>query len=63
MKATVGVLESGVGRQDGVVGLDDGGGDLGGRVDGELELGLLAVVDGQALQQQRAEAGAGPPPN
>ena len=30
--------------------------DLGGGVDGEAELGLLAVVDGQALQQQGAQA-------
>ncbi|PVD29742.1 hypothetical protein C0Q70_08998 [Pomacea canaliculata] len=33
--------------------------DLWGRVDGELQLGLLAVVDGQALHQERGEAGAG----
>ncbi len=32
---------------------------LRGGVDGEAELGLLAVVHGQALQQQRAQAGAG----
>jgi len=37
----------------------DDGTHLGGGVDGEAELGLLAVVDGQALQQQRAEARAG----
>ena len=33
--------------------------DLRGRVDGEPELGLAAVVDGEALEEQRAEAGAG----
>jgi len=48
-----------VGRQDRVVRLDDRGRDLGRRVDGEAQLGLLAVVDRQALQQQRAEARAG----
>jgi hypothetical protein len=55
----VGVLEEGVRREDGVVGLDDGGGHLGGGVHGEAELGLLAVVDGEALQEEGAEAGAG----
>eukprot|EP00976_Prorocentrum_cordatum_P072379 1180690-Prorocentrum_minimum.AAC.2 len=55
----VSVLQEGVGGQHAVVGLDHSGGDLGGGVDGEAELGLLAVVNGQALQQQGAEAGAG----
>mmetsp|Transcript_36609 Transcript_36609/g.61693 ORF Transcript_36609/g.61693 Transcript_36609/m.61693 type:complete len:458 (+) Transcript_36609:171-1544(+) len=55
----VGVLEQGVGGQHAVVGLDNGGGHLGGGVDGEPKLGLLAVVHGQALQQQGAETGAG----
>jgi hypothetical protein len=55
----VGVLEEGVGGEDGVVGLDDCGGDLGGGVDGEAELGLLAVVDGESLEEEGAEAGAG----
>ena len=36
------MLQGGVGGEDGVVGLDDGGGDLWGGVDGELQLGLLA---------------------
>ena len=52
------MLQSSVRSQDRVVRLDDGGGDLWGRVDGELELGLLAVVDAQALHEQRREAGA-----
>jgi hypothetical protein len=54
----VGVLDRAVSGQDSVVGLDHGRGDTRGRVDGELELGLLAVVRGQALEQQRAEARA-----
>ena len=58
-KVHVGVLEEGVGREDGVVRLDDGGGDLRGRVDGEAELGLAAVVDREALEEEGAEAGAG----
>ena len=55
----VGVLQEGVGGQDGVVGFNNSGGDLGGGVDREPELGLLAVVDGQALQEEGAETGAG----
>merc|ERR1712072_1653649 len=55
----VGVLEERVSGQDRVVGLNDGGGDLGGGVDGEAELGLLAVVDGESLEEERAETGAG----
>ena len=53
------MLERGVGGEDGVVGLDDGGGGLGGRVNAELELALLAIVDGQALHEEGAEARAG----
>jgi hypothetical protein len=45
--------------QDGVVGLDDSGGDAGCGVDGEFELGFLAVVGGEAFEQQRAKARAG----
>merc|ERR1711981_1095279 len=55
----VSVLEEGVSREDGVVGLNDGGGDLGRGVDGEAELGLLAVVDGESLEEERTETGAG----
>ena len=55
----VGVLEEGVGGEHGVVGLNDGGGDLGGGVDGESELGLLAVIDGKSLEEERSETGSG----
>ena len=55
----IGVLEEGVSGEDGVVGLDDGGGDLGGGVDGETELGLLSVVDGKSLEEERSETGSG----
>ena len=41
----VSVLKEGVGGQHGVVGLNNGGGYLGGWVDGEAELGLLSVID------------------
>ena len=52
------MLQGGVGRQDGVVGLNDGGRDLGSRVDGELQLRLLAVVDRQTLHEQGGESRA-----
>ena len=54
----IGVLEEGVHTQHGVVGLHDRGGDLGAAPDGEGDLGLLAVVDGEALEQEAAETGA-----
>jgi len=53
------VLKEGVGGEHGVVGLNDGGGDLRRGVDGEAELGLLAVVDGESLEEEGAETGAG----
>jgi hypothetical protein len=46
------VLKKSVSRQHGVVRLNDSGGNLGRRVDGESQLGLLSVVDGQALQKK-----------
>lgn len=55
----VGVLEEGVGGEHGVVWLDDGGGDLGGWVGAESELGLLAVVHGETLKEEGAETGSG----
>jgi hypothetical protein len=55
----VGVLQEGVSRQDGVVGLNDGGGNLGRRVDGESELRLLSVIDGETLEQERSKSGSG----
>ena len=58
-EGAVRVLQRGVGGQDGVVGLHHSRGHLRCRVDGELQLGLLAVVDTEPLHQQRGEAGAG----
>jgi len=52
------VLQEGVGGEHAVVGLDDSGGDLRGRLDGEAQLGLFAVVYAQSLQQERAQARA-----
>ena len=55
----ISVLEEGVGGEDGVVWLNNGGGDLWGWVDGETELGFLTVVDGKSLEEERSETGSG----
>jgi len=51
-ESAVGVFKGGVSGQDGVVWLDDGGGDLWGWVDGEFELGFLSVVDGETFHKE-----------
>merc|ERR1712172_447274 len=60
-EGTVGVLQSGVGGQDSVVGLNHSSGDLGCRVDGKLKLALLAVVHGQPLHEKGGKARSGAP--
>ena len=55
----VGMLEEGVGGQDGVVWLNNGGGDLWGWVDGEAELGLLSVINGKSLEEKGTKTGSG----
>jgi hypothetical protein len=57
-EGAVHVLERGVGGEDGVVGLDDRRGEVGSRVDREGELGLLAVILGETLEEESAEAGS-----
>jgi len=57
--SNVGVLEEGVGGEDGVVWLNNGGGDLWGWVDGETELGFLTIIDGKSLEEERSETGSG----
>lgn len=54
-ESAVGVLDRAVGRQDGVVRLNDGGRYTRCRVNGELELAFLAVLGGQALEEEGAE--------
>jgi hypothetical protein len=53
------MLQEGVGGQDGVVRLNDGSGDLRRGIDGETQLGFLAVVDGKSFQEEGAETGTG----
>merc|ERR1719273_1124335 len=55
----IGVLKEGVGGEHRVVWLDDSSGDLWGWVDGETELGLLAVVDGESLEEEGSETRSG----
>jgi len=55
----IGVLEEGVSGEDGVVWLNNGGGDLRGWVDGETELGLLSVIDGKSLEEEGTKTGTG----
>lgn len=54
-EGAVGVLNGAVRGKDGVVGLYDGRGDAGRRVNSELELALLAVVGRQTLEEQSTE--------
>jgi hypothetical protein len=55
----IGMFQKGMHTQDGVVGFDDSGGDLGTGPHGERDLGLLAIIDGASLHQQRAKATSG----
>ncbi len=45
-----------MGGQDGVVWLNNSSGDLGCWVDGELQLGLLSVVNRKTLHEKRCES-------
>jgi len=55
--SNIGVLQEGVSGQNGVVWLNDSGGNLRRWVDGETELGLLAVIDGESLEEEGTETG------
>jgi hypothetical protein len=56
-EGAVNVLEGGVSGKDGVVWLDDRRGHARSRVDGELELGFLAVVGRETLEEESTETG------
>ena len=55
-EGTVRVFQSGMGGQDGVVWLNNSGGNLGCWVDGEFELRFLTIVNTQPFHKQRGEA-------
>ena len=59
-KSAIGMLNGAVSGQDCIVWLNHGRRDAWGRVDGEFELGLLAVFSSQAFEKQGTEARAGP---
>ena len=48
-----------MGGQDGVVWLNNGGGNLWGWVDGESKLGLLTVINGKSFEEKGSESGSG----
>jgi len=55
----ISMLKKRVSGEDGVVWLDNSGGDLWGWVDGETKLGFLTVIDGESLEEERTETGSG----
>ena len=54
----IGVLEKRVSGEDGVVWLNNGGGDLWGWIDGETKLGFLTIVHGKSLEEKGTETGS-----
>ena len=55
----ISVFQQGVHAQDGVVGFNNSGGDLRTRPDGERNLGLLTIIDGQTFQHQASQTRSG----
>jgi len=58
-ESTVGVLQSGVGGQNGVVWLNNSGGDLWSWVDGKFQFGFLSIINRQSFHQQTGETRSG----
>ena len=54
-EGTIRVLQDGVSSEDGVVGLNYSCGNLRGWVNGEFQLGLLAIIDREMFHQQGSE--------
>lgn len=57
--SNISVFQQGVSGKNGVVGFDDSSGDLGRRIDGETQLRLLTVIDGESFQEERTQTGTG----
>ena len=55
----IGMLKKRVSGEDGVVWLNNGSGDLWGWIDGETKLGLLTIIDGKSLEEERSKTGSG----
>lgn len=58
-ECAVRVLNGAVGGKNGVVRLDDGGGNAGSRIDGEFQLHLLAILGSESLLEKGAESRTG----
>lgn len=58
-ESAVGVLNGAMGGENRVVGLNHRGRDLRCRVDGELQLALLSIVDGQSLKEESSKSRTG----
>ena len=58
-ESAVGVLDGAMGGQNRIVRFDDGSRDSRGRIDGKLELALLAVLGRETLKEKSTETGAG----
>ena len=56
---TVGVLESRMGGEDGIVGFNDRSGNLRGGVDSEFQFGFLGVLDSQTFEEESTESRSG----
>ena len=57
-ESAIGMLQGSVSGEDGVIRLDHSSGHLRGRVDGELQLGLLSVIDRKTFHKKRSKARA-----
>jgi len=55
----IGVFQEGVGGKNGVVGFNNSGGDLGGGVHGESDLGFFTVVNGESFEKKRSQSRSG----
>jgi len=53
----VSMFQQGVSGKDTVVRLNDGGGDLGGGIDGETQLGFFTVINGKSFQKEGSQTG------
>ena len=51
----IGMLEEGVGGENGVVWLNNGGGDLWRWIEGESELGFLTIIDRKSFEEEGSE--------
>ena len=55
----IGMFKKRMGGEDGVVWLNNGGGDLWGWVHNKTKLGFLTVIDGKSLEEEGSETGTG----